>query len=122
MTRESEKLLGLLGLARRAGRLAIGFRAVEMLVRREENPVVVFAADIGASQRNKVLGWTPVRSFIGDILTQEEMAQSMGREKLVVVGLSDRGFIKGIGRLGLAETKPGGSRKGTENESRESGE
>ena len=99
MSREKEKLLGLLGLARRAGKLAVGFRAVESLVRRGENPLVVFAQDIGASQRNKVLGWEPVRGILGDMLTQEELARTLGREKLVVVGVSDPGFIKGIKKL-----------------------
>ena len=93
---EKEKLLGLLGLARRAGKLAIGFHAVEKLVRRGEKPLVIVARDIGPSQRKKVLGWNPVRAFINDELTGEEMAQALGREKLVVVGLSDPGFIKGI--------------------------
>lgn len=126
MTREGEKLLGLLGLARRAGRLAIGFRAVETLVRRGENPLIVYASDIGPSQRNKVLGWEPVRGFIGNVLSQEEMAKTMGREKLVVVGLCDSGFIKGIRKLGLPDAKRDepaeGSVEGSANRSRETGE
>ena len=96
MSRDKEKLLGLLGLARRAGKLAVGFRAVESLVKRGDRPLVIFARDIGASQRNKVLGWEPVRGFLGDVLTKEEMARTLGREQLVVVGLNDPGFLKGI--------------------------
>jgi len=96
----NEKLLGLLGLANRAGKLAVGFRAVERLVNRRENPLIIVATDIGASQRNKVTNWQPVRGVIDGVLTGEEMAQILGREKLVVVGLSDSGFCKGILKLG----------------------
>ena len=96
---DKEKLLGLLGLARRAGKLAMGFRAVEKLVRHGERPLVVMARDMGPSQRNKVLAWEPVRGLLGDVLTGEEMARTLGREKLMVVGLSDPGFIKGIGSV-----------------------
>ena len=93
---DKEKLLGLLGLARRAGQLAVGFSAVEKLVRRGQRPLIIVALDIGPSQRNKIQAWEPVRGLLGDVLTGEEMARTLGREKLVVVGLSDPGFIKGI--------------------------
>ena len=93
------KLLGLLGLARRAGKLTMGFNGVDQLVRRGQNPFVIVAKDAGPSQKNKFLGWQPVRGFLGDLLTAEEMARTLGREKLVVVGLCDRGFIKGIQKM-----------------------
>ena len=46
-----EKLLSLLGLAQRGGKLAVGARAVEKLVKQGQKPVVVLATDAGASQR-----------------------------------------------------------------------
>lgn len=98
---QAEKLLNLLGLARRAGRLAVGFSAVERLVRRGEKPLVIVAQDIGPSQRNKVLRWEPVAGFVQDVLTSEDLALRLGRDKLVVVGLSDPGFIKGIAKLDI---------------------
>lgn len=100
MTRSrEEQLLGLLGLARRAGKLAVGFSAVEKMVRHGERPLVILATDIGASQRGKVMRWEPVAGFVTDILTGESMARALGRDKLAVVGLSDPGFIKGIAKL-----------------------
>lgn len=99
----AQKLLGLLGLARRAGKLAVGFRAVEQLVRRGEQPLVIVARDAGAAQKGKIAGWEPLRGLVDDVLDREQMAQSMGREQLIVVGLADAGFIKGIRReLGIA--------------------
>ena len=88
-----------LGLARRAGKLAMGFTAVETLVRRGESPLVIVASDIGASQKGKVSRWEPVRGSLNDVLTSAEMAQAMGRDKLSVLGVSDAGFVKGIQKL-----------------------
>ncbi len=93
-----QKLIGLMGLARRAGKLAMGFNAVEHLVRHGDRPLVIVARDAGASQRNKISHWTPLRGLVDDVLDKDMMAQAMGREKLVVVGLTDPGFIKGIRR------------------------
>ncbi len=94
-----QKLVALLGLARRAGRLAVGFTAVETTVKRGEAPFVVLASDIGASQKKKISRWDPLRGILADVLTGQEMAQAMGRDKLSVVGVSDANFIKGIKKL-----------------------
>ena len=99
MAADAQKLIGLLGLARRAGKLAVGFSAVEHLVRRGEAPLVVVATDVGASQLGKIKRWEPLRGLVTDVLSAEDLAQAMGREKLVVVGVSDIGFIKGIQKL-----------------------
>jgi ribosomal protein L7Ae-like RNA K-turn-binding protein len=96
---DGQKLLALLGFARRAGKLTIGFTAVEKCVRREEKPMVIVASDIGASQMGKVSRWEPLSGLITDVLTGEDLAQAMGREKLSVVGVVDSGFIKGIRKL-----------------------
>ena len=98
-TVDGQKLLALLGLARRAGKLAVGFSAVEKLVRRGESPFVIMAQDVGASQKKKMERWEPLSGMLSDVLTAEEMAQAMGREKLSVVGVSDAGFVKGIRKL-----------------------
>ena len=96
---DQRKLLALLGLARRAGRLAIGFSAVETLVKKGQSPLVIVATDMGESQRGKVDHWEPLRGVLSDVLTAEEMASAMGRDKLSIVGVSDAGFVKGIQKL-----------------------
>ena len=50
----AEKLLGLLGLARRAGKLGMGVSAVEKMVVKGENPMVIAATDMGESLKSKV--------------------------------------------------------------------
>lgn len=103
---KTEKILGLLGLALRAGQLALGFSAVEKLVRRGQKPLVIVATDVGASQLGKIRNWTPVRGRIEEVLTGDDMARAFGRNKLSVVGISDPGFVKGIEKL-VAEAPEG---------------
>lgn len=97
----AERALGLLGLARRAGKLALGATAVEQLVRREARPVVVVARDAGASQRRRMLGLRPVRGQVADLLDREQLAGQFGREELVVVAVADMGFVRGLQALGV---------------------
>ncbi|MEN8008030.1 MAG: 50S ribosomal protein L7ae [Candidatus Krumholzibacteriota bacterium] len=97
---QADKLLGLLGLARRAGRLGMGVSAVEKMVHKGENPLVITAVDIGDSLKGRVSRWEPVRGVVADVLTGEDLARALGREKLAVVGVSDSGFVKGIRKLG----------------------
>ena len=97
--RRAERLLGLLGLARRAGKLAVGFSAVEQLVKRGERPLVIVARDAGAGQRARIGRWEPVRGLVDDAVDAADLAEALGRGKLSVVGLTDPGFVQGI--LGL---------------------
>ncbi len=96
---DEKKLLGLLGLANRAGKLAVGFSAVEKLVRRQQRPLVLTARGTGAAQLGKIERWTPVAGLILDAVDATALAQAFGRDKLVVVGVADPGFIKGIKKL-----------------------
>ena len=64
----AERVLGLLGLARRAGRLAMGATAVEKLVRHGRPPVVIIARDAGENQRRRFASSTmfyQVRQWCG---------------------------------------------------------
>jgi ribosomal protein L7Ae-like RNA K-turn-binding protein len=97
----AQRLVALLGLARRAGKLAMGYTAVGQLVRRGERPLVIVAVDAGAGQRGRIARWTPVRGLVDDVLTADDLAAALGREKLSVVGVSDPGFVAGIAKIGL---------------------
>ena len=94
------KLLALLGLAHRAGQLAVGASAVEKLVRRHRCPLVVVARDAGESQRRRWLRLRPVHGFVTDLVGRKELSASLGRPDVAVVAVSERGFIVGIERLG----------------------
>ncbi len=101
-----ERLLGLLGLARRAGQLAVGGTAVEKMVARGRRPLVIVARDCGAALRNKALHLEPVRGFLVDLVEREDLARVLGRNKLAVVAVADHGFVDGIKKLGLQISGP----------------
>jgi len=97
----TRKLIGLLGLARRAGMLAVGTTAVEKLVRRGERPLVILAVDAGAALGQRAARWSPVRGVVADAVTSAQLAVALGRDKLSVVGTAAPDFVRGIRKLGF---------------------
>ena len=95
----TERLLGLLGLACRAGRLALGARAVESLVKAGRRPLVVVARDAGPTQRARLLRLAPVRGFLADHVGRQDLARTLGRRELAVVAVADPAFVRGIEKL-----------------------
>jgi len=103
-----ERVLGLLGLARRAGRLAMGATAVEKLVRHGRPPVLILARDAGESQSRRFASLRPIRGLVADLLGRDELASRLGRTELVVVAVNDPGFVRGLIELGVvAEPRDG---------------
>ena len=98
-----ERVLTLLGLARRAGRLAIGGTAVEKLVRNGARPVVVLARDAGGSQRQRCARWQPLRGVISGLVTRADLSRQFGRDDLVVVAVADPGIVHGLLQLGVVD-------------------
>lgn len=94
-------VLTLLGLACKAGRLALGATAAEKLVRQGARPVVVLARDAGGGQRRRVLRWQPVRGFVLELLSRQDLAQRLGRHDLAVVAVADNGIVQGLVGLGV---------------------
>ncbi len=99
-TIDAARLLGLLGLALRAGKLQVGFSAVEQAVHRGKQPLVILATDMGASQRTRAMRMEPVRGFVTGVVTGADLAASLGRNKLSIVSVCDPGFVDGIRKLG----------------------
>ncbi len=96
----AEAVLRLLGLARRAGKLEVGFSAVERMAARYPDTVVLVARNMGAAQRHRVENWQ-VRRVVTLPVTSEDLGRAMGRKVVAVTGLRDAGFAKGIAKLGL---------------------
>ena len=93
-----DEVLKLLGLARRAGKLEVGFSAVERMAQRHRDALVMVTRDMGASQRRRVDGWpgVKVRTLPVD---SARLGEAMGRSKVAVTGLYDAGFRAGIEKL-----------------------
>ncbi|NCQ34000.1 hypothetical protein GW813_02755 [bacterium] len=94
------EVLKLLGLARRAGKLEVGFSAVERMAHRRSDALVMVARDMGPSQRRQVDGWPGVKVLTLP-LDSSRLGEAMGRDKVAVTGLYDSGFRAGIMKLGL---------------------
>lgn len=97
----AEHALALLGLARRAGRLALGATAVQKMVSSGARPVIIMACDASAPQRRRWSRLQPVRGIVGDLLTRGELAARLGRADLAVVAVADKSFVRGLFELGV---------------------
>lgn len=101
----NDRLLSLLGLCRRAGKLTIGCDSVIESVSSGETQLVIFASDASQNTRKSVL------SSIADnvkIITlnydKETISASLGR-LCAVAGVNDEGFAKKL--LQLSENNNG---------------
>ena len=81
------RCLDRLGLARRAGLVAMGFEQVRAKARAGEIALLLEAKDGSADSRRKVTGIVPDVPVI-DAFTGEDLGQALGREHTVHVALS----------------------------------
>lgn len=98
-------LEGLLGLARRAGKLALGKEAVESALTHRKVYLLIVAQDasqstIGKLEHRAVMHSVPCLHLD----SRDELGRLMGRDTLAVVGLLDPSFARGI--LKILEKSP----------------
>ncbi len=94
-----QKLLGLLGLARRAGKLVTGEDMVLGAIRGGKASLVIFAADGGASSLKKFTDKTTSYGVpFTTALTRQEIADATGMAR-TVIAVADRGFAKKNARI-----------------------
>lgn len=87
--------LGLLGIARRAGQVAMGFDAAMRSVTRGQARLLVLARDVGESTADKVrrsAGEVPV-VVLGE---KESLGKALGRGETGVVAVTDGGFSRAL--------------------------
>lgn len=93
-----EKIFGMLGLARRAGKLIYGSDAAVNAVRSGKAKAVILAAD--ASDRTKKLMRNKCASFEMPLFEVEagceELGKKLGKSGISVLGISDINFAKAI--------------------------
>lgn len=103
---ERQRLIALLGLAQRAGKLAAGISAVERSVARRQRPLVLLVSDAGGALRRRVARLEPVRDLRVMSVTRAELARALGRHDLAVVAIADTGFVRGITALSPSDRDP----------------
>lgn len=87
-----DKLIGLLHLCRKAGKLKIGQKAVLSLHTEGHQPLILMAVDAGSGLKRKLAGCGTLT--VG--WSSEKMGVILGREKVSVLGITDGGFAAEI--------------------------
>lgn len=87
---------GLLGLARRAGKLFVGAGPVLRALEKEKAGVVFLANDAGRDVRRKIERSSGESLIFDAVFAGEELAALCSRDKVSVVSVHEPDFVKGI--------------------------
>lgn len=90
--RREAEALGALGLARRAGRAAVGTRAVREAARAGRVRAVVLAGDASPGARRRVEKGLQDGTPIVSLADRERLGRAVGRETVTVVAVTDAGL------------------------------
>ncbi len=94
---QKDKVFSLVGLARKAGKIAIGQTAAEALIKKKQAQLVIVAIDASENTRNKFDFLSKQASIkCGNIGTKSEWGQLFGRESAAVFAILHRGFARAI--------------------------
>ena len=101
----SGKLIRLLGLGLRAGRVVVGVTGVRAQLQRDGLSCVVLAADASARTREKVERLARARGGVSVLAGPAalDLGAGLGRRPVQAVGVADAGLARGLLRLGRSE-------------------
>ena len=91
-----DSLLTLMGLALRAGKLAVGEEPVRLALQEGKARAVYLATDASERTRRKLepkLGAVPLCPIPG---TKAELGRALGRESCAICAVTDKGFAQSI--------------------------
>ena len=92
-----DKILNLLGLAQRAGKVISGDFIVEKAIKRKEPKLVLLAGDCAANNEKKYTQLAETHQIpLHSIDNKEALGTAIGKEVRVVVAVLDDGFAKAI--------------------------
>lgn len=105
----NEKLLSLLGIARRAGRLSLGFDAAADAMKNGKASLLLLAADLSARSAGSIAyiaeqAGVPVTTTDA---TMEQLGNAIGKRQTGIISVNDSGFATKINTL-CAEKQTGG--------------
>ena len=105
----NEKLLSLLGIARRAGRLSLGHDAAADAMQNGKASLLLLAADLSPHSAGSVTyiaeqAGVPVATIDA---TMEQLGNAVGKQLTGIISVNDSGFAKKINTL-CAEKQTGG--------------
>lgn len=90
------EILGLLGLAQRAGKVIVGTTAVENELRRPREILLIFAEDFSAATRGRLIAAAAQPPQVLQMGTMAEWGKYFGRQQVGVMAVADKNFAAGI--------------------------
>lgn len=96
----NDKLLGMLGLAVRAGKVSFGVFMTEKLIDEGKAKLVIAASDIGSSNKRRL----EAKCRHGEVRLiyysdKETLSRAVGRENTPAVGIKDEGFAETVVKI-----------------------
>ena len=94
------KFLSLLGLCKRAGKLAAGETAAEQAIRKKQAALLILAEDASKNTKKK---FTNSAAYYGLPLaeagTKQELGRAIGAEERSIIAITEEGFAKKLKEL-----------------------
>ena len=92
-----DKVLNLLGLAQRAGKLSSGDFIVEKAMKKKTPKLVLLAGDCAANNEKKYMQLAETYHIpLRKVVSKETLGTAIGKEVRVVVAVEDDGFAKAL--------------------------
>lgn len=92
-----DKVLNLLGLAQRAGKLSSGDFIVEKAMKKKTPKLVLLAGDCAANNEKKHIQLAEIHHIpLRKVGSKESLGTAIGKEVRVVVAVEDDGFAKAL--------------------------
>lgn len=106
----NDRLLSLLGLSRKAGKIQIGFDPVKDTIETGKTDLVLVASDISANTAKKIKA--VAEEYGVELLyikrSKDELSFSLGKT-CALVAVTDQGFSRKLREITLAECNEGGN-------------
>ena len=100
LVRQMDNILNLLGIARRAGKLSLGYDSVEEAVNKKKSKLIILACDVSERTRRSVENISKrgnVTTVFSDI-PMERIGSAIGKA-VGIVSVNDEGFAKRLKEL-----------------------
>ena len=98
----TNRVMGMISLCRKAGKLKTGFDAVKEVVQKDEAKLVLYASDLSAKTRD-AMEWQAQQAYsppacIQVPMTMEELSAVCGK-RTGILAITDCGLAQAVGKL-----------------------
>lgn len=93
-----EKMKSLIVMSAKAGKLAMGYSAVQDALDKRKVETLIFADDLSEGTKEKLMTSYAASLRRTTLFTRDEMGRMLGRELVGVIGIQDKGFADAVWR------------------------